>query len=348
MATQNTPIWLDLKTEYIDANLSKVISYLSKEFKNPGADSFFWQTEELLRRRVSEIVKDLSTTPIGDNNEGFEKKTLLTLLKELGAFVLIQMDKSPETAREALFYFLQLLIQVLPDKYTEDLCEIALNCITKSNILQVGFNWEDLQSEHFSERLEIIANKFLNIPVFKSELVPTAWYQGKGSLKLEKGALELFEKNKDDSLLRKPAASLCILDDTIKVQTESSDKIIQSESDNLTAMNTFTARFVQEQLNTTPSPDKSLKKYNQGETMIVKYTGLDTVSNLMVETMEGDHEKIKGILKDYKKQYIAANAAERGKLQNRLIKAYNEVGVSSAEAMEIMQKWVLDANKSSK
>jgi hypothetical protein len=50
----------------------------------------------------------------------------------------------------------------------------------------------------------------------------------------------------------------------------------------------------------------------------------------------------------YKKQYIAANAAERGKLQNRLIKAYNEVGVSSAEAMEIMQKWVLDASKSSK
>lgn len=61
-----------------------------------------------------------------------------------------------------------------------------------------------------------------------------------------------------------------------------------------------------------------------------------------------DNEKIKGILKDYKKQYIAANAAERGKLQNRLIKAYNEVGVSSAEAMEIMQKWVLDASKSSK
>jgi len=36
MESQNTPFWLEIKTEYIDANLDKVISYLSKESQVPG------------------------------------------------------------------------------------------------------------------------------------------------------------------------------------------------------------------------------------------------------------------------------------------------------------------------
>ena len=68
-----------------------------------------------------------------------------------------------------------------------------------------------------------------------------------------------------------------------------------------------------------------------------------------METLGYKKENIKTQLGNmYKKQYIAATVAERGKMQTRLIKAYNEVGVSSAEAMEIMQKWVMDASKSSK
>ena len=41
MAQNSTPFWLEIKTEYIDANLDKVIEYLSKEASNSETDSFY-------------------------------------------------------------------------------------------------------------------------------------------------------------------------------------------------------------------------------------------------------------------------------------------------------------------
>ena len=56
MAQSSTPFWLEIKTEYIDANLDKVIAYLSKESANKEADSFFEETQKLLGQRVPEGI----------------------------------------------------------------------------------------------------------------------------------------------------------------------------------------------------------------------------------------------------------------------------------------------------
>ena len=42
MSNENTPLWLDIKTEYIDANLDKVISYLTKEAYKSAHDAFYY------------------------------------------------------------------------------------------------------------------------------------------------------------------------------------------------------------------------------------------------------------------------------------------------------------------
>jgi hypothetical protein len=47
----------------------------------------------------------------------------------------------------------------------------------------------------------------------------------------------------------------------------------------------------------------------------------------------------------YKQDYIDADQNGRRQLQNRLTKAYTEIGLTSQEAFEIMQKWVLDENR---
>ena len=61
MAQNSTPFWLEIKTEYIDANLDKVIEYLSKEASNSETDSFYEKTEKLLGQRVRELTGE---TPI--------------------------------------------------------------------------------------------------------------------------------------------------------------------------------------------------------------------------------------------------------------------------------------------
>ena len=47
----------------------------------------------------------------------------------------------------------------------------------------------------------------------------------------------------------------------------------------------------------------------------------------------------------YKNDYIQADTKKRGQIQNKLIKAYRELGVRETEAIGIMQKWVTDYNK---
>ena len=59
-----TPFWLEIKTEHIDANLDKVIEYLSKEASNNETDSFYEETEKLLGKRVRELVGTLAAQPL--------------------------------------------------------------------------------------------------------------------------------------------------------------------------------------------------------------------------------------------------------------------------------------------
>ena len=309
MATQNTPIWLDLKTEYIDANLEKVLNYLAKESKQPETDAFYEQTKTLLGKRVHEIITELINTPIGREDNPVDREEILLKLKVLGAFILIQDDKSGKPIKEAFFFFLVLLLQVLPDNYTEDLCDIAIKCITKNTICHTGFHWDDLQNE----TLEITVHKIINAVSFDSDS-PVAWYERKGSLKLEKGMLELFEKNKDDSAFKKFAPSLGILNDVVNVQTAPSDRIIQSEADDLSVMNAFTVGIIREQVKTKPSPEKGLKKYAPGDKVIVKYIGQDDQGFLLLETADGSYEKVYGKISPraqiYKNFYTGADLAQ--------------------------------------
>ena len=292
MATQNTPFWLEIKTEYIDENLDKVLRYLEKNSKQPEKDSFYDQTKTLLEERVKELLSELSSIPLETEDEIIDKEVLLPKLKILGAYLLIQGRSSESIVKESFFFFLYLLMKVVPESYTEDLCDISIKCITQNELIQCGFSWSELSSE----QLEIMVHKIINGSRFSEDYVPTAWYQGKGSVKVENGNIDLYEKNRDDSLFSKFSPSLIILDRTIKVQVPTSDRIILSEADDIDVMNAFTTEVMRTQKKTTPSPIKLLKRYSQGDQVVVHYLGQDSEGNLQVETMDGDHEKIIGIV----------------------------------------------------
>ena len=73
-----TPFWLEIKAEYIDANLDRVLDYLSKESREPGTDPFWEETEKLLGQRVRELIGTLAAQPLSAE-ESKDKEILLAL-----------------------------------------------------------------------------------------------------------------------------------------------------------------------------------------------------------------------------------------------------------------------------
>ena len=59
MSQSQIPLWLDIKTEYIDENFEKVLDYLHKgTVAKETQDSFYSKTLELLSKRVDILYKE--------------------------------------------------------------------------------------------------------------------------------------------------------------------------------------------------------------------------------------------------------------------------------------------------
>ena len=220
MAQNSTPFWLEIKTEYIDANLDKVLDYLSIESREPGTDPFWEETEKLLGKRVRELVGSLAAQPLSAE-ESKDKEQNLSNLRLLGAWLLIQDRLATAEARQAYFFFLKTLSALVPETLTEELTELAAQCLVKREITALGFSWSDIKTV----QAEVVAHKLLRSAAFGSDSCPDTWYQGKGSVRIHEGFIELHETNRDDALFAKTASSLMLLDQTISVQTPAGDRI---------------------------------------------------------------------------------------------------------------------------
>ena len=62
--TEKTPLWLELRKEYIDDNFSKLQAYLKTCSTGNRKDAFYTVTIELLRQRVEDLVGTLSERPV--------------------------------------------------------------------------------------------------------------------------------------------------------------------------------------------------------------------------------------------------------------------------------------------
>ena len=62
--TEKTPIWLDLKKEYIDDNFAKLQGYLRDCDEKGEKDAFYATTIMLFRERIGDLLRDLSERPV--------------------------------------------------------------------------------------------------------------------------------------------------------------------------------------------------------------------------------------------------------------------------------------------
>ncbi len=291
MATASTPLWLEIRTEYIDANLDKVILYLSKGSASHAGDPFYGETLKLLEKRVRELIAQLSTADIDEDPAGCRGE-LEKAIKILGAFLLVKGADSDVLVREAFFFFIKTLIQMVPTTITEELVEVAVKSLTRRGVLAYGFDWTNV----CNMQPEVIAHKILNGLVFSDGLCPDTWYQNKGSLRIKDGFLEIYAVNREAAAFAKFASSLPLLDEGIVALTSPSDRIKERDTNDIEVMDRFTTGFISDQSQVTPSPEKGLKRYEQGDVLPVKYLGRDGSGSLLVETVEGNHEYIKGTI----------------------------------------------------
>ena len=284
MAQSSTPFWLEIKTEYIDANLDKVITYLAKEAVNPQHDAFYDETVSLLKARVAELAKELSQAAIWAADDALNKAEALSALRMLGAALLVGAgDTQP-----SYFFFIKTLAALVPGTYSEDLTTLAVRSLV-CKVEKLGISWSDVKEP----QPEILAHKLMAGAVL-ADKAPETWFQGQGSLCIKDGGVDLYSCNKDDAAFARTQASLPLLDGILRVQA--TDRIQQKDENSLDVMDQFTTGFLRESGKTKPAPVRHLKTYAAGDSVPVRFTGVDILGNLTVETVEGDHQPISGIV----------------------------------------------------
>ena len=111
MATsEKTPIWLELKKEYIDDNFVKLQSYLRDCDEKGNKDAFYVTTINLFRERISDLVRDLSERPIYSDEQ--ERQQLATNVNMLATYLLSDSDDA--LALPAYVAFMNELRQMNP------------------------------------------------------------------------------------------------------------------------------------------------------------------------------------------------------------------------------------------
>lgn len=304
MENDNTPLWLEIKTEYIDANLDNVINYLSKcSVDEAVQDKFYFETIRLLKSRVRELIDSQCQLGLEDE-DSIGKEERIALLRILGAFLLVSgktMDAEAGiekvNVREVFFFFVEILVSVVSAKFADDLFEIAMKCLVRKSVEAYGFAFSHLKEF----QPEVVACLLKDNVRFSKEAAVDSWYQKKGSLRIKDGFIELYSVDREEAIYSKTASSLSLFDETVMVQSLPSDRIREKDADDIEVMESFTSSYVKE-LESRPSEELVLlKKYVPGDVLPVKFIGKDRLTNLMVVSVDNGYEPLKGQIQ-YKSQ----------------------------------------------
>ena len=91
MSTKNeTPLWLELRKEYIDDNFEHLLPYLRERSSKLHEDVFYRKTIKLLQERVAELSQKLASVPIYEKQE--DSSTIVFNIRLLASYLLVSPD----------------------------------------------------------------------------------------------------------------------------------------------------------------------------------------------------------------------------------------------------------------
>ena len=127
--TASTPLWLDLKKEYIDDNFEKLLSYLKNKQDSRTNDSFYHKTIDLLKERITELIQQIASRPIYGENPELEQVKFNARL--LASYLLIENEGG--LAFSAYVAFIRELM-ILSPKFADRLIQTAIERLKHEKI----------------------------------------------------------------------------------------------------------------------------------------------------------------------------------------------------------------------
>ena len=137
--TEKTPLWLDLRKEYIDDNFDKLQTYLKECSTNKQKDSFYTTTIDLLRERIEDLLGHLSVRPLYE--EDGDRKALTFNVRLLATYLLA--DGENKLALPAYIAFMGEL-RTLNPRMSNSILKAVTGRLRHEKISNLGFNWHDL------------------------------------------------------------------------------------------------------------------------------------------------------------------------------------------------------------
>ena len=288
--SEKTPIWLDLKKEYIDDNFAKLQLYLRDCDEKGGKDTFYATTIRLFRERIADMVRDLSERPLFADEQN--RQQLTSNVNMLATYLLADSDDT--LTLTAYVAFMIELSQMNP-RLSDLIVKTIMLRMSHEKVRNLGFSWGDLEKIG-TDLFVHNACKHAQFDVLLKKPLALTKY---GTALLCKDGLMLTHENKEGArkLLKEGANSL----DTgigITLRTISGQKLKQSLSNCIVDMDEYTKDFIlaQAKIQNKPATRQLLKSYDDGDEVIVRVNSIDN-SVVHVETVDPNYNKIEGIIK---------------------------------------------------
>ena len=264
------PFWFKLEPAHIEQNLQQAVLYLARAYRDGMTrDDKLRETTDLLYRLADETAPDTGAKTI----------------KIFGSAVLASMqDGIQEGALRFLLKLYECLCLLVP-RAVPVLAEAAVRALTGKRIVSPGFSWSDILSGDYGE---LFATKAAQNLVTDG---PTrdVWYEGKGCVHTDKGTLAVFSGNCDEARSLQAKAFLSLGSPAVTFLANKKDK-------ERTGADAF-RWFLADQRICRPSPKGMRLHYVKGDTLPVRFTGIDRNGNMLVTSVHPDYEPISGVIR---------------------------------------------------
>ena len=281
--TDKTPLWLELKKEYIDDNFAHLQTYL-KESTNKD-DSFYKTTIDLFRERISDLLVSISDTPIYSDDE--DRQQLSSRVTMLATYLLA--DGAYSLALPAYVAFMNGL-RVLNPRFSEPIVRTAFQRLSHESVTNLGFSWDQLEKIG----TDLFVHNLCDQARFEGPLAKPMMYSGWGTAVLTSKGIMLTHDTKDvtKKLLKEGSNSM----DTgfgITLRTLPADKLKQSLSSSVVEMDEYTKDFILQQARVKQQTEiPVLRRYSDGDEVVVRIIAIGHY--VQVTTVDPAYYPIKG------------------------------------------------------
>ncbi len=288
MKNSSTPLWLSLRTDYIDDNFDKLVDYLRNQ--DDKTDNFYKQTLSLLEQRVGELIDSESKKRIYE--DVYNQENSLFNVKLLAVY-LLTIDKTAIHYIDALVALMVELMRITPRRSQELLNKIS-ECLCHNSISVLGFGWYDYDN-YIGE--EVFAVNICQNMKF-DEQKANRQYVNKGTLLVTDNNIFLTSHNVAEArkLAISPVPSI-ETDTGITVITKTADRLKAAHDTSIDDIEVFARDFVREQEKCdAPLPEGApLKQYTVGDEAYIKVVAkLD--DGIHVITIDNNYEPVAGII----------------------------------------------------